>query len=140
MSSELPPQDLIFQQQVKRLHQLIVASRWLVVALLWVTVAPVSLWRLRPEIDLWFDHFTWAAVRYGLIEHRLSTLGLSLCLGMTTAVLVWQSRNILVGMPPAYQQRLEEQVCHIRKQGPTHPLWKWVIAETQIHKVVDRSR
>ncbi len=131
MSSEMEPQDLIFQQQVKRLHQLIVGSRWLVVVVLWVTVAPLCLWRLRPEIILWLDHFTWAAVRYGLIEHRLSTLGLSFCIGMTTAVLVWQSRNILIGRPSIYQQRLEEQVCHIRKQGRSHPLWRWVVRETE---------
>lgn len=115
------------QTEIQRLHRLIVLGRWLVVGLLWVTVAPLSLRGLQPEIVLWFDHFTWTAVRYGLAHHRWSTFGLSLCLGLTTAVLVWQSRNILLGFPSKYQTRLEQQVRQIRHQGSSHPLWKWVI-------------
>jgi hypothetical protein len=45
---------------------------------------------------------------------------------MTTGVLIWQSRNILLGIPEGEKQRLEKQVCRIRQQGQTHPLWKWV--------------
>ena len=114
---------------IERLHRLIVWGRWTVVMLLWVTVAPLSIWELRPEIALWFDHFTWTAVRYGLVHHRWATLGLSLCIGLTTAVLVWQSRNILMGFPAEYQARLEQQVRQIRKQGSSHPFWKWVIGD-----------
>lgn len=128
-----PPQpqseDAIFQAQVQKLHELIVWGRWLAIAFLWITVAPLSLWGLRSEIRLWLDHFTWAAVRYGLAHHRLSALGLGLCIGTLLAVLVWQSRNILFGMPDEYKQRLEERVWHIRKQGASHPLWKWVVQE-----------
>lgn len=113
--------------EIQRLHRLIVWGRWIVVMLLWVTIAPLSLRGLQPEIVLWFDHFTWTAVRYGLAHHRWSTFGLSLCLGLTTAVLVWQSRNILLGFPAQYQARLEQQVQQIRRQGASHPLWNWVI-------------
>ncbi|MCG5057873.1 MAG: hypothetical protein KA714_07640 [Limnoraphis sp. WC205] len=129
MKPEPPSEDSIFQAQVQKLHELIVWGRWLVVGFLWMTIAPLSLWGLRSEISLWLEHFTWAAVRYGLAEHRLSAVGLGLCLGMMVGVLVWQSRNILLGMPAEYKQRLEERVWQIRQQGPSHPLWKWVVEQ-----------
>ncbi|MBD2663211.1 hypothetical protein B6N60_00775 [Richelia sinica FACHB-800] len=121
---EAPPTD--FTQQVQKLHQLTVYGRWLVVGCLWLIITPLALWDLRAEIVLWQQYFTWAAVRYGLISHRLSAIGISFCLGMTIAVLVWQSRNILFGLPPDEKQRLEQQVFRIRQQGPSHPLWKWI--------------
>ncbi|MEA5506395.1 hypothetical protein VB735_25445 [Halotia wernerae UHCC 0503] len=118
--------DPSFAQQVQRLHQLTVYGRWLLVGCLWLTIAPLCLWDLRGEIALWQQYFTWVAVRYGLFYHPLSTLGLAFCIGMTGAVLVWQSRNILLGLPQSEKQRLEKQVCQIRQQGVTHPLWKWI--------------
>ncbi|WGV27814.1 hypothetical protein [Halotia branconii] len=118
--------DPSFAQQVQRLHQLTVYGRWLFVGCLWLTIAPLCLWDLRTEIALWQQYFTWVAVRYGLFYHPLSTLGLAFCIGMTVAVLVWQSRNILVGLPQPEKERLEKQVCRIRQQGVTHPLWKWI--------------
>lgn len=118
--------DPKFQQQVQKLHKITVYSRWLFVGLLWLAIAPVSLWSLRSEIALLKQYFTWAAVRFGLYYHPLPTFGLALCIGMTISVLVWQSRNILLGLPADEQQRLEQQVSKIRQQGSTHPLWKWV--------------
>lgn len=118
--------DAIFKAQVQRLHHLTVAGRWLVVGLLWLTVGSISLWSLRSEIDLLRSHFTWAAVRYSIYYNQVPAFGLGFCVATTTAVLVGQSRNILLGMPPQYQKRLETGVCRIRQQGPTHPLWKWV--------------
>jgi len=118
--------DPVFKQQVQRLHQLKVYSRWLVVGILWVSIAPLSLWGLRAEIAIWLQYFTWVAVRYGLYYNPLPTLGLTFCIAMTVAVLAWQSRNMLLGLPPQEQQRLEQQVCRIRQQGPSHPLWRWV--------------
>ncbi|MEC4885256.1 MAG: hypothetical protein SAL70_28635 [Scytonema sp. PMC 1070.18] len=118
--------DPDFNQQVKSLHQLQVGARWLFVGFLWLTVAPLCLWDLQKEIELWRQYFTWVAVRYGLYYHPLATLGLSFCIGMTLAVLIWQSRNILMGLPEAEKQRLEQQLWRIRQQGPSHPLWKWI--------------
>lgn len=118
--------DPTFKQQVQRLHQLTVYGRWSVVGLLWISVAPLSLWALRSEITLWLQYFTWVAVRYGLYYNPLPTFALALCIGMTVSVLVWQSRNILLGLPRPEQRRLEQQVSRIRQQGPSHPLWKWV--------------
>ncbi|MEL6162326.1 MAG: hypothetical protein AAFY21_09695 [Cyanobacteria bacterium J06641_2] len=118
--------DSSFNQQVQRLHELTVYGRWLVVIFLWLTVAPLCLWELRTEIELLREYFTWASVRYGLFFHPFAALGLGLCVGMTLSVLMWQSRNILFGMPVAEKQRLEKQVYRIRQQGSSHPLWKWV--------------
>ncbi len=118
--------DPHFKHQVRKLHQLTIYGRWLVVALLWLSIGALSLWGLRAEIALWQQHFTWAALRYGLAYNRLPTLGIGLCIGMTTAVLVWQSRNILWGISQEEQKRLEKQVRRIRQQGSSHPLWKWI--------------
>ena len=118
--------DPSFIQQVQRLHQLQVYGRWFFVSFLWLTVTPVCLWNLSAEIALWRQYFTWVAVKYGLFYHPMATLGLAFCIGMTTAVLVWQSRNVLLGLPQQEKQRLEKQVFRIRQQGPSHPLWKWI--------------
>jgi hypothetical protein len=123
---EISGNEQSLAQQVQKLHQLTVYGRWLLVGFLWLTISPLCLWNLRIEIALWQQYFTWVALRYGLRSHPLSALGLAFCIGMTTSVLVWQSRNILLGLPRQEQQRLEKQVFQIRQQGPTHPLWKWV--------------
>jgi hypothetical protein len=113
-------------QQVNKLYQLTIYFRWLVVSCIWLTVGIVCLYNLRSEIALWEQYFTWVSVRYAIFYHPLSSLGLGFCIGMTAAVLVWQSRNILLGLPQKERQRLEKQVYRIRQQGQTHPLWKWV--------------
>ncbi|PPS39638.1 hypothetical protein [Chroococcidiopsis sp. TS-821] len=118
--------DTTFKQQVEKLHQLTVCGRWLFVGILWLTVGSLSLWGLRGEIALWRQYFTWVAVRYGLYYNPIPTLGLAICIGMTLGVLLWQSRNILLGIPAQEKRRLEQQVNRIRQQGASHPLWKWV--------------
>jgi len=123
---QLDSSDLLFTQQVQKLHILTVYGRWLFAACSWLVIAPFCLWDLRVEITLLLQYFTWVALRFALISHPFSTLGLSFCIAVTTSVLVWQSRNILLGLPEQEKQRLEQQVFHIRRQGPTHPLWKWI--------------
>ena len=118
--------DPIFKQQVQKLYNLILYGRWLVVAFLWLSVGSLSLWGLRSEIALWLQYFTWVAVRFALYYNPLPTIGLTVCVVMTISVIVWQSRNILLGLPPEEQRRLEQQVQKIRQQGATHPLWKWI--------------
>ncbi|MBW4634141.1 MAG: hypothetical protein KME30_20210 [Iphinoe sp. HA4291-MV1] len=118
--------DQSFAKQVQKLHHLQVFTRWLFAGFLWLTIGPLCAWNLRSEIALLRQYFTWVAVRYGLYYHPLATLGLSFCLGMTLAVLIWQSRNILLGLPQQEKQRLEQQVFRIRQQGPSHPLWRWI--------------
>lgn len=118
--------DPNFAEQVERLLEITLYGRWLVVVLLWLTVGSLSLWALRNEISLLQQHFTWVAVKYGLAYNRLPAVGLGLCVGMTVAVMLWQSRNILIGMPQKERQRLEQQVFRIRQQGKSHPLWNLV--------------
>ena len=118
--------DPNFEQEVQKLHEITVWGRWLLVVFLWVTIAPVCLWNLRSEIALLQQDFTWSALKYGIVYNKLPSMGLGLCYGMTAAVLIWQSRNILWGMPPQEKRRLEKQVNRIRQQGASHPLWKWV--------------
>lgn len=118
--------DPIFAEKIQKLHRLTVYGRWLFSLCLWLIIAPFCLWDLRVELSLLQQYFTWIGLRYALIFHPLSTLGLSLCIAMTTSVLVWQSRNILWGLPLQEQENLKKQVYRIRQQGSSHPLWKWV--------------
>jgi hypothetical protein len=118
--------DPIFAEQIQKLHRLTVYGRWLFSLCLWLIIAPFCLWDLRVELSLLQQYFTWIGLRYALIFHPLSTLGLSLCIAMTTSVLVWQSRNILWGLPLQEQENLKKQIYRIRQQGSSHPLWKWV--------------
>jgi len=111
---------------MERLHHLQVLGRWVVVGVLWLLVLPFSLWALRRDIGLWRDAFTWTAVRYGLAFKPLVAIALALCVGLTVGVLVWQSRNILIGLPDSELKRLHRQVLKIRERGDRHPLWHWV--------------
>jgi hypothetical protein len=119
--------DPIFQTQIARLYRVTVYIRWLIIGLLWLTVGAYSLWELRYPINLIQEDFTWAAVRYGLAFQPIPAFGLCLCIGMMAGTLVWQSRNQIWGLPKPEYQRLIKQVGEIRKQGSSHPLWKWVV-------------
>ncbi|MCU0551506.1 MAG: hypothetical protein MUC48_19355 [Leptolyngbya sp. Prado105] len=122
-ASKLDPN---FQSAVQRLHQLTVLGRWLVVLGMWLSIGALSLWGLSYPISLMRDYFTWSALRHGLANNLLATVGLALCIGMTLSVLVWQSRNIVFGLPKDERERLERMVLKIRQQGKSHPLWKWI--------------
>jgi hypothetical protein len=119
-------QDATFQEQVQRLHRLSVYRRWAVIIGSCLIIAPPCLWALRDEIALWHEYFTWAALRYGLADHPLATIGLAWCLGIMLSTLLWQSRNIIWGLSKRDRQQLEQQVCQIRQQGSSHPLWKYI--------------
>lgn len=118
--------DPELQKQVQKLHRLTVYGRWLVVIGSWLLLGPPGIWGLREEFSLWFEYFSWPALRYGLYYNRIAAICLATCIGMTAAVLVWQSRNILIGISDRELYRLEKQVKQIRATGPTHPLWRWV--------------
>lgn len=118
--------DPSFNQPVWRLHQLTFHARLLFVAGCWVILMPLGIWGLRGEIELWRQHFTWVALRYGLGSHLFSAFSLFFCVAITAAVLVRQSLYILQGMPARERQRLEKRVKKIQLAGPRHPLWKWV--------------
>jgi hypothetical protein len=123
--------DPNLKRPMQKLHQLTVYGRWFVVAFCWLSLGSFGIWGLREEIPLWQEYFTWTAVRYGLAYHVPSTFCLAFCLGLTMAVLIWQSRNILWGMPTREKQRLEKQVKKIYASGPTHPLWNWTFGASK---------
>jgi hypothetical protein len=109
---------------LERLRALLLRRWWAITGLLWLTVAPLCLWSLRAEIRLLRQYFTWAAVRIGLAYNRPAAVGLGLCLGLTVALLVAESRYMLWGMTRSEQQRLEVWAKRIESQGRSHPLWR----------------
>ena len=115
-----------FKRKVDRLHRLTVCGRWLFVLVSWLTLGIYALWNLKEEIALWFDYFTWAAVYYGFHFNLIPTLCLAFCVGSTVSVLVWQSRNIIWGLPASERRQLERQVEKIMAKGKKHPLWRWI--------------
>ncbi len=126
-----PPQPLdpAFATDLDRLQALTVLGRWAVVAGLWATIGAASLWGIRKYFGLWQDHFTWSSVRAVVLYHRLSAMGLVICVGMTLSVLIWQSRNILFGRPKSEQLQQHQLLCRIRQQGSSHPLWRWLYGQ-----------
>ncbi|MEM7769730.1 MAG: hypothetical protein AAF327_04385 [Cyanobacteria bacterium P01_A01_bin.37] len=115
--------DPDFHHELELLHQRSIQSRWLGLGLLWVVVGPVSVWRVRDDIALMVDHFTWASLRYTLAFNPLASLGLVLCFSLTMGVLLWQSRNIFLGLSEHDLKDLEQRLLRIRQQGESHPLW-----------------
>lgn len=115
--------DFSQKRQLQQLRRILWRRWWLTVVGLWLTVGSLSLWSLRSELVLLRQHFTWTALRYGLFYHRLAALGLGLCLGLTVALLVTESRYLLFGLAKEEQHRLEIWLQRINRQGPRHPLW-----------------
>ena len=118
--------DSALEAKLMRLHRLTVYGRWFVVGLSWLLLAPPSLWVFRSEFRLWQDYFTWTAVRFAIAYHPIAAIALSLCIGLTIAVLIWQSRIILFGLSEQQRQYLQKQLFRIKQQGESHPLWHWV--------------
>lgn len=121
--------DSQFSRQVQRLHRLTVYGRWIFVGVCWAVIAPLSLWGFRDDIELLRQYFTWTALRYALAYHFHASIALAFCIGITGAVLVWQSRNILRGLPEREKLQLEKKVREIQTAGPRHPLWRWVMGK-----------
>lgn len=118
-------------KQIENLYRVSLAARWFLVIFSWLTLGSLGIWGLRGEIPLWLDHFTWTALRYGIAYNRMASLAIAFCVGLTAAVLIRQSLNILRGgISPEEKLTLEKQVKKILKKGPRHPLWKWVIKGT----------
>jgi len=109
---------------LERLRRLIIRRWWWRTALLWLTVGSISLWGFRDEMMILQKHFTWTALRYGLAYNRLAAVGLGLCIGLTIALLVAESRHIVFGLSDAERQRLQHLQQQIEHKGHEHPLWK----------------
>ncbi|MEL6222746.1 MAG: hypothetical protein AAFQ57_02520 [Cyanobacteria bacterium J06626_14] len=124
--------DPDFQHELELLHRCTVRHRWLGLGLLWAVVSPVSIWLMRDDIELMREHFTWSSLRYALVFNPVAAIGLVLCASFTMGVLLWQSRNILIGLSEHDVKRLEKQLLHIRQQGTSHPLWSRVCDERNL--------
>lgn len=118
--------DPSLDRQVKKLYQINIYMRWLTISFCWLTLGLFGLWGLRHEISLWFKYFTWSAVRYAIHFNPLPSLCLAFCIGITVSVLVWQSRNIIWGLPVPEKYRLQQKVKRIIAAGSSHPLWKFI--------------
>lgn len=116
--------DSTHQIYLVRLRALLMRRWWLTTGGLWLTVGLLSLWSLRAEFAQIQQYFTWTAVRYGLAYNRLSAAGLGLCVGLTVALLLSESRYLLFGLSKAEQQQLEQLLRRINHQGNRHPLWR----------------
>ncbi|MGQ9866736.1 MAG: hypothetical protein ACUVSQ_10735 [Pseudanabaenaceae cyanobacterium] len=116
-------------QQMERLRRLEIGLRWGVVLFLWGTVGSASLWHLREDVSLWWEFFTWAAVRNSLQHNRWAFLGLGLCVGVTLSTLIRQSWFILFGVSRSEKRALLLRVRRIRRRGARHPLWRWVVVK-----------
>lgn len=113
-----------------RLRTVILQRWWLFLAVLWLTIGLASLWHLRPELAQLQQYFTWTAVRYGLAYHRFAAVGLGLCIGLTVALLISESRYILFGLSRGERRRLNRLLNQIHQRGASHPLW---------HRVIDQD-
>ncbi|TVQ05826.1 MAG: hypothetical protein EA368_18455 [Leptolyngbya sp. DLM2.Bin27] len=109
---------------LQKLRAIIMRRWWVVSGLLWLIVGSLSLWSLRPEIALLRQFFTWSAVRISLAYNRPAALGLGLCVGLSVALLVAESRYLLWGMTNDEQRRLELLLHRIEARGAAHPLWR----------------
>lgn len=115
---------LSYSEPLERLRAIVLRRWWTVSGLLWLTIAPLSLWSLRSEIDLLRQYFTWSAVRLSLAYNRPAAVGLGLCVGLTVALLINESRYLLWGLTKDERRRLEKTCDRIAAQGPSHPLWR----------------
>lgn len=119
-------EKLKLEPKIKKYYQLIVVRQWKIVLICWLTLGIFSFWELRAEFKLWAEYFTWSAVRYALVYHRLSAICLSICIGLTLGLLIRQSKEILWGFSDQEKYRLQREVDKIFEQGQTHPFYKFL--------------
>lgn len=116
--------DVDTEQALEALRQQTMRHWWWLNLGLWLTVGAWSLWSLRAEYAIWAQYFTWTAVRFALVYHRLASIGLGLCAGLTLALLISESRHILWGLTPSERARLLQQLSKVHRQGAAHPWWR----------------
>lgn len=111
------------KEPVHRLYRAQQQQRWRLVLLLWLAIVPLSLWGLRQTLGLLWEYFTWSALRYGLIYHPISALGLlvTVLLTLTSTFAEWGVRRW--GYSGEEVRSLKRQVERIRAKGEKHPLW-----------------
>lgn len=116
-------------QEIESLRQAMMRTWWWVCLGLWLTIGLLSLWWVRADLQELHQYFTWAAVRAMLAFNRSAAMGLGLCFGLTLALLLSESRQILWGISAGEYARLLSSLEKIHAQGPSHPQWKIIRPE-----------
>ncbi|MGD1904459.1 MAG: hypothetical protein ACFB0C_00525 [Leptolyngbyaceae cyanobacterium] len=98
MPAPISPAEPFSTAQLEQLWRRWTRRWWLITLGLWLTVGSASLWGLRHTFEQLSAYFTWAAIRYGLGFNRPAAMGLGLCLGMTVALLIRESRHLIWGL------------------------------------------
>lgn len=122
----MPKPEHNLTKQVANYYQFTIYSRWLLVTIFWLTLGVYSIVGLQAEIKLWLDHFTWSAIRYGLVYNPIPSLCLFSCIAVTLSTLIGQSRHILWGLSDKEKFYLEKNTNAVLAKGARHPLWKWI--------------
>ena len=113
-------------KELEALRQAMMRNWWRICLFLWLTVGLGCLWWVRGDLIEISDYFTWAAVRSIFLYSRTAGIGIALCVGLTFALLVSESRQILWGMSAEERSRLSAQLDRIHEQGESHPQWRLI--------------
>lgn len=105
MPSDISPNEA---EQMLIIRQTWMGRWWFIVLGLWLTVGVASLWSLRRTFYQITQYFTWTAIRYGLAFNRLAAIGLGVCIGLTVALLVKETRFQFFGLTPKERQDLRK--------------------------------
>jgi hypothetical protein len=120
---------LKLEPQLQKIYSLNLYLKWLTVLIFWLSFGLFGIWELREEITLWQQYFTWSALRYALVYHRLAAVCLSICIGLTVGLLITQSRDLLWGISEQEKYRLQQQIDQIFAKGKSHPFYKFLSKE-----------
>ncbi len=110
-------------EELEALRQDMMRTWWRTCLALWLTIGLGCLWWVRRDLIEISEYFTWAAVQSIFLYNRLAGMGIALCIGVTFALLVSESRQILWGMSVDERSRLSAQLDRIHEQGSSHPQW-----------------
>ncbi len=125
-------------EELEALRQAMMRTWWRISLLLWLTVGLGCLWWVRGDLIEISEYFTWAAVRAIFLYNRPAGMGIALCIGVTFALLVSESRQILWGMSADERSRLSAQLDRIHAQGSSHPQWN-LIQQVRNRQAKERS-
>ncbi|NJN21700.1 MAG: hypothetical protein HC812_11625 [Leptolyngbya sp. RL_3_1] len=115
--SPKPPVPASFSTaQLEQLWRRWMTRWWWMTLGLWSTVGTTSLWSLRPTFEQLRAYFTWTAIRYGLAFNRPAAVGLGLCLGVTVALLVRESRHLVWGLNRRDRAQLTRSLHHSHRR------------------------
>ncbi len=128
-------------EELEALRQAMMRTWWRISLFLWLTVGLGCLWWVRGDLIEISEYFTWAAVRAIFLYNRPAGMGIALCIGVTFALLMSESRQILWGMSADERSRLSAQLDRIHAQGSSHPQWNLIQrARTQRDRTQSKER